>query len=49
MAAATGLKPKGKTIPKPSVGVKSDVPPTTVGPVDRGSQLSFDLVKKERQ
>ena len=49
MAAATGIKPKGKTIPKPSVGVKSDVPSTTTGPVDRGSQLSFDLVKKERQ
>ena len=46
--AATGLKPKGKTIPKPSTA-KPTVPPTATEPIDRGSQLSFDLVKKERQ
>ncbi len=49
MAAATALKPKGKALSKQAADVKPNVPPIAAEPVDRGSQLSFDLVKKERQ
>ncbi len=52
MAAPTSLKPKRDTFIKPAGGktpaVQSNVQASTA-PVDRGSQLSFDLVKKERQ
>ncbi len=54
MAAATSLKPKrDAAIPNKPIGVKTPAVQSTVqpsaDPVDRGSQLSFDLVKKERQ
>ncbi len=53
MATATSLKPKrDTTIPKPVIDANKLAAQATVqptGPVDRGSQLSFDLVKKERQ
>ncbi len=55
MAAATSLKPKrdAAAISQKPMGGKTPAVQSTVqpsaDPVDRGSQLSFDLVKKERQ
>ncbi len=54
MAAATSLKPKrDAAISQKPMGGKTPAVQSTVqpsaDPVDRGSQLSFDLVKKERQ